>query len=49
MALGHTASKAVKINNTTTTVTRIVELVVVDQQLVPDGKDSNPGVNTITM
>ena len=50
MAKGKTASKTVIQNNTpSSTVTKTVELVVVNDQLVPDNKDINPGVNTVDM
>jgi hypothetical protein len=49
MAKGKAASETIVLNNVkTTTATKTVELVVVNDQLVADPKDVNPGVNSAT-
>lgn len=48
MAKGKTSSVKVVINNKpATTVSQTVELVVVNDQLVPDPNHVSPGVNSI--
>lgn len=47
MAKGKTASETVTINNMpATTATKTLELVVVNDQLVPDQKEIKPGVDS---
>lgn len=47
MAKGQTASKTVVVNNMpSVTVSKIVELIVVNNQLISDNNDVNPGVNS---
>lgn len=47
MAKGQTASETVVLNNMkATTTTKTVELVVVNDKLVPDDKSINPGVDS---
>lgn len=50
MAKGQTKSVTVTVNNmNNTTVSKTLELVVVNGLLVPDNKELNPGVNSISM
>lgn len=49
MAKGQTASKTITVNNMpATTATKTVELIVKNDQLVPDNNDINSGVNSAT-
>jgi hypothetical protein len=49
MAKGQTASKTVTLNNMpTSTISKIMELIVVNDQLVPDRNLIEPGVNSAT-
>lgn len=50
MARGKTVSKATIVNNQPkVTVTKTLEQIVVNDQLVPEDREVNPGVNTLTM
>lgn len=47
MAKGKTATKTVVLKNMPqTTVAKVVELVVINDQLVPENNEINEGVNT---
>lgn len=47
MATGKTSSQKIVVNNMpNVTVTKTVELVVVNNSLVPDHNDIHPGVNS---
>lgn len=49
MAKGKTATiKSTENNKKDTLVTRVVELIVVNGDLVPDNNDVHPGVNSTT-
>jgi hypothetical protein len=49
MAKGKTQTITAIVNNkSTTTVSKVVELVTVNNALVPDNNDVNPGVNLTT-
>lgn len=50
MAKGKTKNVTVVLNNmSNTTTTKDVELVVVGEQLLPEKKDIEPGVNTLLL